>query len=135
MMLTNQLLRVEEQLWRNDAALYQHNLLEDAVLIFPETGPITRKEALQAIRGENLEGRRWAEVRIDSAHSVPITKEVALLTYRVAARWEHEESPVTALASSLYVKRNSSWKLAFHQQTPVDARRIGSYSSMALQKL
>jgi hypothetical protein len=120
MFLTNQLLQIEEQLWKNDAALYQHHLLPDALLILPETGAISRNDALRAIREENAEGRRWAEVRIDSAHSVPMTKEVALLTYRVAARWEHEDALTLAVATSIYLRRDGrSWKLAFHQQTPI----------------
>jgi hypothetical protein len=39
---------------------------------------------------------------------------------KVAARWEHEEFKNSALASSVYVKRDGLWKLAFHQQTPLD---------------
>jgi hypothetical protein len=119
MSLANQLLDIERQLWRNDAALYQFHLIEEALLVFPETAVITRSDAVEAIKRENSEGRRWAEVRMDTVHSLQVTQDVALLSYRVAARWEHEESANTALASSLYVMRDGAWKLAFHQQSPI----------------
>jgi hypothetical protein len=36
-----------------------------------------------------------------------------------AARWDHEQSAIVALASSVDVRDESRWKLAFHQQTPI----------------
>ncbi len=51
MNLEEQLLDVEKQLWRNDAELYQHHLIPEALLVFPETGVITRDVAIAAIRG------------------------------------------------------------------------------------
>ena len=48
-----------------------------------------------------------------------LSKDVALLTYRAVARWAHESAPYTALASSVYVKRGETWKLALHQQSPL----------------
>jgi hypothetical protein len=47
--------------------------------------------------------------------------DATLLTYRVAGRWAHEEEKRLALASNVYVKRDGAWKLACHQQTPLDA--------------
>jgi hypothetical protein len=121
MSLEKQLLEVEERLWRNDAELYRDNLTDEALLVFPETGLITRDVAVDAILVENAEGRRWAEVNFEGVSSVQLTEEVALLTYSVSARWEHEASEYAALASSVYVKREGAWKLAFHQQSPLGA--------------
>ena len=121
MSLETQLLEVEKRLWRNDAELYHDNLTDEALLVFPETGVITRNVAVDAIQAENAEGRRWAEVDFEEVRSVRLTEEVALLTYRVTARWEHEASEYPALASSVYVKREGAWKLAFHQQSPLGA--------------
>jgi hypothetical protein len=122
MELEKRLIDVEKQLWKNDSGSYQHHLTDEALLVFPETGVITKAIAIDAILAENAEGRRWAEVKFDEVRSLRIGEGVALLTYRVTARWEHEESKISALASSVYVKRDGVWKLAFHQQTPVDAR-------------
>ena len=118
MELQDQLLAIERRLWTNDAAFYEAHLTDDALLIFAETGAITRDVAVSAIRKENAEGRRWEQVEFTDARCVRIGPDAALLTYRVSARWAHEASGSFALASSLYVRHIGSWKLAFHQQTP-----------------
>ncbi len=118
--LVDELLAVERQLWKNDAERYGHHLIDEALLVFPETGVIGRQVALDAIRQENAEGRRWAEVDIGDVHALELGRDAAVLTYRVAARWEHEAARYTSLASSVFVQRNGEWKLALHQQTPLE---------------
>jgi hypothetical protein len=117
--LQEHLLKVEKGLWTNNAPLYRDSLIEEALLVFAETGVITRDAAIEAILQENAQGRRWAEVHFDEVRSLQLSADAAVLTYRVAARWEHEETQSSALASSVYVKRNNAWKLALHQQTPL----------------
>ncbi|HEX2251616.1 MAG TPA: nuclear transport factor 2 family protein [Gemmatimonadales bacterium] len=121
MELQEHLLRTERELWTNNAVLYQDTLVPEALLVFPETGVITRDAAVEAIRQENMEGRRWAEVHMQQVRTLALSDDAVLLTYRVAARWEHEQAPIEALASSAYVRRDGRWKLAFHQQTPLNA--------------
>jgi hypothetical protein len=116
---TEHLIDIERKLWTNNAVFYKDNLTEDCLLVFPETGVITRDIAVDAILKENEEGRRWAEVHFDEIRRLRLADDIALLTYRVKAKWEHGKSAITALASSLYVKRFGAWKLAFHQQTPI----------------
>jgi hypothetical protein len=122
MQLQEQLLAIERKLWTNDAVFYKEHFLEDALLVFPETGVITRDVAVNAIRTENAEGRRWAEVEFSDIRSVPLTSGAHLLSYRVAARWEHEMSKIFALATTVYVERNGAWSVALHQQTPIAAQ-------------
>ncbi len=121
MELQEHLLRTERELWTNNAVLYQDTLVPEALLVFPETGVITRDAAVEAIRQENAEGRRWAEVHMQQVRTLVLSDEAVLITYRVAARWEHEQAQIEALASSAYVRRDGGWKLAFHQQTPLNA--------------
>src|SRR5918993_4663426 len=117
--LEHELLAIERLLWTNDAAIYESSLVEDAVLVFAETGVIRREPALAAIRQENADGRRWAEVQFDDVLTLRLAQDAALLTYRATARWAHASLRIAVLASSVYVKRDGRWKLAFHQQTPV----------------
>ena len=117
MQLPDRLLEIERTLWTNDAPLYRDTLLHDAILIFPETDVISRDSAVEAIRQENAEGRRWAEVRFEEVRGRELSGDAVLLTYRVNARWEHEPEPIMARASSIYVRRGEDWKLAHHQQT------------------
>jgi hypothetical protein len=119
MEIEKHLIDIERKLWTNDSVVYKNNLIEEALLVFPDTGVITRDIAIDAILTENAEGRRWAEVEFHDVRSLRLASDVALLTYRVAARWEHERSRSSALASSIYVNRDGVWKLAFHQQTPI----------------
>src|SRR4029450_4618026 len=113
------LIDIERRLWTNDAQFYRDNLTEDCLLVFAETGVITREIAVDANRTENEQRRRRAELTFLEIRQLRLTDTASLLNYRVTARWEHEESSVTLLASSIYVRRDEAWKLAFHQQTPL----------------
>jgi hypothetical protein len=115
----NELVEIERKLWTNDADIYEQSLVEDAVLIFAETGAISRDVAVEAIREENKEGRHWAEVEFDEVRTMALGPGTRLLTYRFKARWANEEAFVEGLAGSIYVEREGEWKLAFHQQTPL----------------
>ena len=56
MTLEEQLIDIERRLWTNDAAFYKRNLVEDALLVFAETGVIGRDTAVDAILTENAQG-------------------------------------------------------------------------------
>jgi hypothetical protein len=114
------LVAVERKLWKNDAALYKDNLVEEALLVFAETGAITRDVAIEAIRRENVEGRRWADVQFDDVRTLSLGDTAALLTYKATARWEGETTKIVALCTSAYVRRGGTWKLALHQQTALE---------------
>ena len=73
MPLPNHLLKIERSLWTNDAEVYERTLVEDTVLVFAETGVITRDTALAAIRQENSDGRRWASVEFDDVRYMSAT--------------------------------------------------------------
>jgi hypothetical protein len=113
------LVGIEKRLWTNDPVFYAAALVEEALLVFPETGVITRDAAVDAIRVENAEGRRWAEVHFHDVRTLRASDEAAVLVYRVTARWENEETAISALASSVYVHRQGEWKLILHQQSPL----------------
>jgi hypothetical protein len=119
--LQDQLLAIERRLWTNDAPFYEANLTDEALLVFSETGVITRDAAVAAIRKENAEGRQWEHVEFNNIYCLRMADDVALMTYHVSARWAHQASVSSALASSVYVRRGGEWKLTFHQQTPTAA--------------
>jgi len=131
MELENELVAIERRLWTNDASCYEDHLTEEALLAFAETGVITKSRAIEEIRRENDEGRRWAEVRFSDVRAMNIGADSALLAYRVHARWAHEISSIAALASSTYVRRHDTWKLVFHQQTPLDGSDLDDGRAVA----
>jgi hypothetical protein len=56
MAVEEQLVEIERKLWINDAAYYKDNLIEEALLVFRETGIIPRDMAVEAILSENARG-------------------------------------------------------------------------------
>ena len=114
------LITIERTLWENNAEIYHDRYSAEAVLIFPGVGRIDRDTAVAAIRQENAEGRAWAEVRFDDVDGRWITTDTAaLISYMATARWNYESSASKTLCASVYVREGGSWRVAFHQQTPV----------------
>lgn len=119
MNIEQELVRIERRLWTHDAACYAAHITDDAVVVVAGTGTITRVKAADGLKRERA-GSRWAEVIFEDTHLAPLAEGAFLLCYRVIARRAHWSRPGTLLAASVYVRRNGAWKLAFHQQTPVD---------------
>ena len=122
MSLQDRLIEIERSLWTNNTAVYTARLRDDAVLVFAETGVIDKATAIQAIEKENREGRHWADVDFFDVRVLEPTPDTALLTYRASARWAHDTSVFSTLATSMYAREDTDWKLTFHQQTPLEAR-------------
>jgi hypothetical protein len=132
------LFEIERSLWNNDPVLYHDTLRSDALLLFRETGVITRDGAVAAIRELNRLNHYWAEVEFADQRVLSPTNDTRVLVYRATARWNYAQSPETVLCSSIYALQSSEWKLILHQQTRVDAepcaapgpaRSVGSGSS------
>jgi hypothetical protein len=49
------------------------------------------------------------------------TEETATISYEASAR-RTDGKLYTALVSSGYVRRGQDWKMAFHQQTPLESK-------------
>ena len=114
------LITIERTLWENNADIYRDRYFPEALLIFPGVGRIDRDTAVAAIRKENAEGRAWAEVRFDDVDGRWITIDTAaLISYMATARWNYESSASKTLCASVYVRVGGSWRVAFHQQTPI----------------
>jgi len=131
MPLSDELVTIERTLWTNDRQIYDERLENEAFLVFPETGVMRKAAALEGIAQENRAGRKWAEVAFADVEAVAVTSDAALLTYRADARWEHESTIRSVLATSLYVKRAGGWMLAFHQQSyPEGVKALAALPSL-----
>src|SRR5215212_10547082 len=114
------LITIERTLWENNAEIYHERYSPEAVLIFSGVGRIDRDTAVAAIRKENAEGRAWAEVGFDDVDGRWIESgAAALITYVATARWNYESTASDTLCASVYVRVGGSWRVAFHQQTPI----------------
>jgi hypothetical protein len=114
------LVTIERTLWENNAEIYHERYSPEALLNFPDVGRVDRERAVAAIREENTEGHTWAEVRFDDVDGRWIsTDAAALISYMATARWNYESSASKTLCASVYVRVGGSWRVAFHQQTPI----------------
>jgi hypothetical protein len=117
MELHEELIGIERSLWTNDPEVYEATYMPDAILIFPEVGRIGTSVAVDAIRKENRDGRHWAEVRFDDVATSQLAPDIVLLTYKAIARWNDEQTAAGTFCATLYLNRDSAWRVAFHQQT------------------
>jgi hypothetical protein len=109
----DELLRIERELGAGSGDTYRKHLTEDAVVVVPGAA-ITREQTALAI--DATPG--WDEFEITDERVVPLTDDSAILTYRWSSR--RGDETYEALMSSVYVNRDGEWKLALHQQTPVN---------------
>jgi hypothetical protein len=115
MRLKDELLALEDKLWRGGPETFLENLDEECLIAFTGMAGVLDREQ---IAGTVAEGDRWRDVRIDTRGLVQPTEGTAILTYEArAVRGEGET--YNALVSSAYARRNGSWKMVFHQQTPL----------------
>jgi hypothetical protein len=117
--LERTLLTLEEEVWLalasdRGAAFFEETLSAHALMVFPGT-VLMKERAVKEIEA----APPWAEFRIDEPMVVRLTEQSAVLTYRATARRDGQPEYV-AFMSSAYVESGGAWKLAFHQQTPID---------------
>lgn len=109
------LLAVERSLWTGGAEAYLEHLDRECLLAFPEMGGVSSREAV----AKQVEAApRWRDLEMEVEGVVRPTQKVAILTYRARAV-RGDGDPYHARVSSAYVRREGSWQLTFHQQTPL----------------
>jgi hypothetical protein len=115
---TGELIRLEERGWEalstpgGGPEFYGEVLDDDVVMLLP--GGIVLDERGAAL--DAMSGPPWSAHHLEHLGEHRPTADTGLVTYGVVAtRGELEYS---ALVSSLYVRRDDGWRMAFHQQTP-----------------
>jgi hypothetical protein len=115
MALEDDLFALEQQFWPGNADFYRQHLDDKCVVAFTEMAGVMDREQIAAM---TKDGQRWRDLRLTRKGFLAPTKDVALLTYEMAATRENG-TPYKALVSSAYALRGGEWKMAFHQQTPL----------------
>jgi hypothetical protein len=119
-------MRVEEELvdlekggWRvlstsGQAAeiFYRHVLDESPVMLLP--GGLTLADRATIV--QSMSGQPWTFYEMGELRVLRPTDDIGVVAYDVVAN--RADVTYEALVSSHYVRRNGSWKLFFHQQTP-----------------
>ncbi len=114
MNIAGDLIALEEQFWKGDADFYRRGLTAEALMVFPDPAGVLGKEETVASISQ---APRWRDVEFTEVRAVTLAADAALLVYRATAR-RAEEAPYVTRASSVYVRHEGAWALAFHQQTP-----------------
>ena len=111
------LVDLEQQGWEalssgRGGAYYREHLTQDALMVFP-FGVMQREDTIEAMES----APPWVSYEMRDPHLITLTPDSGVLLYGVTAQRAGQQ-PYTATVSSTFVRRDGSWKLAFHQQTP-----------------
>ena len=111
--LLEALLPLEEALAGGDGDTYRERLAEEAVVIVP--GAVLDRESTIAAMDESA---GWDSFSIEDARALALGDGAGLLTYTFNG--QRGNQTYRAVLSSVYVRRDGDWKMALHQQTPLD---------------
>jgi hypothetical protein len=117
MALEQDLLKLEKGFWTEDADYYREHVDEECLLAFADFAGVRGNEEIASMRGDS----NWTNINLDEKGLAHLSNEAVVLTYEVSADRKSGE-PYKALVSTGYVKRDGEWKMAFHQQTPLDVK-------------
>jgi len=119
MAVAQDLMKIEQGFWTEGGGYYRAHVDDACLLAFTEMSGVRSNEEIAAM---NPGAHRWKNVRIEEKGCVALGDDSVVLTYEVDAQRDTGE-PYRAVVSSGYVRRGGEWKMAFHQQTPLDAAK------------
>jgi hypothetical protein len=112
-----EILSLERQFWMGDAKYYERHLAPGCLMVFPAPGGVMdRAAAIEAVG----QAPRWKSADFTKQRVASPAAAVAVIAYEVSAARDDGKPPYRALCSSTYVELDGAWKLALHQQTPVE---------------
>ncbi len=121
MSTAEELLRLEREGWHalstsGEAAesFYAENLASEVLMLLPGGIVLDDREAVV----ESMGGSPWISFELSDERVLELVDGSVVVAYRATAYREGGER-YTALFNSTYVREDSAWRLAFHQQTPV----------------
>jgi hypothetical protein len=113
--LEDHLFGIEEKFWTEGAEHYRRHLAPSAIMVFPDPPGVLIQDEIVSVVGK----KRWSEVELEEHRVLELDDRSAVVIYKATARRPGGGAPYVARASSAYVRDGASWKLAFHQQTPL----------------
>ncbi len=117
MALQQDIVSLEKGFWTGGSDFYLAHLDDDCLLAFQDMAGVHGREEIAKMTA----GNRWKNIKLDQKGFVTPTPDTAILTYE--AHGTREDGRVyDALVSTGYVRRGEEWKMAFHQQTPLEPK-------------
>jgi hypothetical protein len=117
MAMQNELLKLEKQFWSGDADFYREHLDDECLVVFTDAAGVMKKEDIAQM--VKKDPPNWSDLKFEEKGIIEPAKGVAVLSYQASGK-RGSGSRYKAMVSSGYVKRGGEWKMAFHQQTPLD---------------
>lgn len=105
----------ERRLWLDGAEAYAELMATQCVMAFGPMGVMRNKVIVDNLH----EAPRWADVAFADQVFTQPAERVQILAYKAEARRDGAK-PYRALCTSTYVQEDGSWRIAQHQQTPLD---------------
>jgi hypothetical protein len=114
MTLAQMLFALERELAHGDGGTYERLLTDGAVVVVPGM-TMDKPQTVAAMNASS----GWDAVAFADQNVTELNEEAALLTYRFLGR-RGDDFDYKALMGSVYVRHADEWRLAFHQQTPLE---------------
>jgi deazaflavin-dependent oxidoreductase (nitroreductase family) len=73
----------------------------------------------------------WRDVELSEEQTLAVTDDVLILTYVARASRGDAMPPYVARFTTVYVRKGSAWRVAFHQQTPSPTNAVARSSFMS----
>jgi hypothetical protein len=121
MAVCDDLLKLERQFWTGDANFYREHLDDKCLVAFTEMAGLMGKEDIAKMVEKDKP--RWSDLTFEDKGMITPADGVAILSYQASGKRGGTGDLYRAVVSSGYVKRGGEWKMAFHQQTPLDAAK------------
>ena len=115
--MTDELEDLERRGWQalsgpGGAAFYRDVMADDGVMVFP--GVVMDKPAtLEVMNGV----APWLTFQIQDVRVIRVSPDCGMIVYRAEAQRAGEET-YRAEMTSVYARRDGSWRLVLHQQSP-----------------
>lgn len=114
MSLEDDLFAIEDNFWHGGPEVYQRHADRQCLVAFSGLAGMMSNEDI----ARSAEKGRWRDVSVKRKGLAQLSDKSAVITYECSAK-RKDGQPYHAYVSSGYAKRPDGWKLAFHQQTPV----------------
>lgn len=117
MALMDELLEIDRGFWEAGEDHFLAHVDDRCMLVFSEMRGIYRREEVAATARDP---KRWSDLSIEDPALLEADANTALLSYEARVK-RGDGRPYRALIGSVYVRRDSGWKLAFHQHSAREA--------------
>lgn len=95
------------------AAFYGRTMTADGLMVLANGSVMTREDVVAALD----QAPRWDSFDMNDERVVSVGSDTALLVY-LGTGHRAGADPFTGVMSSVYVRRDGSWRLVLYQQTP-----------------